>query len=153
LKPDAVKSIDAIKQAAAERGRANGVAYAGLLTPGEAYALMQAGARLVDVRTRAELDWVGRVPGAAAVEWNNYPEGQRNPEFLAQLGRVAKTEEPVMFLCRSGARSHHAATLATRAGYAECYNVLEGFEGDKDGSQQRGKLGGWRHAGLPWVQS
>jgi rhodanese-related sulfurtransferase len=145
--------IEAIRQAAAERARANGVGYAGLLTPEEAHSLMQAGAKLVDVRTRAELDWVGRVPGAAAVEWNSYPEGQRNPAFLAQLKQVAKPEEPVMFLCRSGARSHHAATLATQAGYAECYNVLEGFEGDKDSSQQRGHLGGWRHAGLPWVQS
>jgi rhodanese-related sulfurtransferase len=147
-----VKSTDAIRQAAAERARANGLPYAGALSPAEAYELMQAGARLVDVRTRAELDWVGRVPGAAAVEWNSYPEGRPNPDFLAQLGRVAQQDEPVMFLCRSGARSHNAAVLATRAGYAECYNVLEGFEGDKDANQQRGALGGWRHAGLPWVQ-
>ena len=149
---NALKSIDAIKQAAAERARAHGLPYAGALSPEEAYALMQAGAKLVDVRTRAELDWVGRVPGAAAVEWNSYPEGRPNPDFLGQLARVAKQNEPVLFLCRSGARSHNAAAIATQAGYAECYNVLEGFEGDKDANQQRGSLGGWRHAGLPWVQ-
>jgi rhodanese-related sulfurtransferase len=55
-----------------------------------------------------------------------------------------------MFICRSGVRSHHSAALATEAGYTTCYNILEGFEGDKDTSGHRGKMGGWRHAGLPW---
>jgi hypothetical protein len=32
------------------------------------------------------------------------------------------------------------------------FNVLEGFEGPKDGEGHRGTLGGWRKAGLPWVQ-
>ena len=55
-----------------------------------------------------------------------------------------------MFICRSGMRSHHAACLASQAGYNGSDNVLEGFEGDKDASGQRGKAGGWRQAGLPW---
>ena len=109
----------------------------GALTPSEAHALMQAGAKLVDVRTQAELYWVGRVPGSVYVEWNTYPGGTFNADFLAQLAEVAKKDEPVMFLCRSGGRSHFAAVLATQAGYAECYNVLEGFEGDKDARGQR----------------
>ena len=29
----------------------------------------------------------------------------------------------------------------------------KGFEGDKDGTGHRGTLGGWKAAGLPWVQS
>jgi len=57
-----------------------------------------------------------------------------------------------MFICRSGHRSHRAAALATEAGYPDCYNVLEGFEGDRDARGQRGKVGGWRAAGLPWQQ-
>ncbi len=56
-------------------------------------------------------------------------------------------------LCRSGVRSHHAAIALTQAGYANAYNVLQGFEGDKDPSGQRNRLGGWRAAGLPWAQS
>jgi len=64
-----------------------------------------------------------------------------------------RKDEPVMFICRSGARSHGAAEAAARAGWRECYNVLEGFEGDKDGAQHRNTVGGWRMAGLPWVQS
>ena len=73
-----------------------------------------------------------------------------NPDFLAQLERLADNESPVLFICRSGARSHHAASLAHEAGYDASYNVLEGSEGDVDANGQRGKVGGWRHAGLPW---
>lgn len=145
--------IDFLKRTAAERAKARGLPYAGALTPSEAHELMKSGAQLVDVRTRAELDWVGRVPGAAAVEWNSYPDGRPNPSFVEELARVARPDKAVMFMCRSGARSHLAAAAATEAGFRECYNVLEGFEGDKDANQHRGTLGGWRHAGLPWVQS
>jgi hypothetical protein len=42
--------------------------------------------------------------------------------------------------------------LAQQAGYADCYNVLEGFEGDRDPQGHRNTLGGWRAAGLPWIQ-
>ena len=45
-----------------------------------------------------------------------------------------------------------AARLATEAGYGGCYNILEGFEGDKDANGQRNIVGGWRKAGLPWLQ-
>lgn len=129
--------------------------YAGALTPAEAYEVWQLapGARLVDVRTRAEWDWVGRVPGAVEIEWLSYPGNQANPHFLAQLKREVDPEALVMFMCRSGARSDKAARAASEAGYPECYNVLEGFEGDLDANGRRNRIGGWRHAGLPWRQS
>lgn len=145
--------MDAIRKAAAERAKKLGLTYAGALTPAEAHQLMQAGAKLVDVRTKAELQYVGRVPGAVAVEWQTYPASQPNPDFLAELAAVTKKDEPVMFLCRSGARSHAAAEAAQRAGWRETYNILEGFEGDKDSQQHRNTVGGWRKAGLPWVQT
>ena len=145
--------MDEIKQAAAERGRKMGLVYAGALLPAEAHALMQEGAKLVDVRTKPELQYVGRVPGAAALEWQTYPGNRPNPEFLAELAAVVPKDTPVMFMCRSGARSHSAAEAAARAGWREAYNVLEGFEGDKDAEQHRGSMGGWRKAGLPWTQS
>ena len=144
--------IESIKAAARERGARLKLPYAGAVLPGEAHALMQAGARLVDVRTQAELYWVGRVPGGLPVEWNTYPGGKRNPLFLEQLAELVERDEPVMFLCRSGHRSHDAAILATQAGFRECYNVLEGFEGDKDARQHRNSVNGWRVAGLPWIQ-
>ena len=136
------------------RGQALERDYQGELTPQEASELLQLapGARLVDVRTRAELDWVGRIPGAVEIEWNLYPGGVRNPHFLAELKRQVDPESLVMFICRSGVRSIGAASLATEAGYGSCFNVLEGFEGDKDANGHRNTIGGWRRAGLPWHQ-
>ena len=145
--------MDEIKKAAAERGKKMGLTYAGAVLPAEAHKLMQAGAKLVDVRTKAEMLYVGKVPGSLAVEWQTYPGGRENPEFLAELAASVPKDTPDMFLCRSGARSHSAADAATRAGWKEAYNVLEGFEGDKDGQQHRSTVGGWRKAGLPWTQS
>ena len=144
--------LTALLNLAQARASELGLPYAGALTPKEAYEIWQLapGARLVDVRTRAERDWVGRIPGAEEIEWTSYPTGQPNSHFLAQLKQSVDREALVMFICRSGVRSHGAACLASEAGYSECYNVLEGFEGDKDANGQRGKVGGWRHAGLPW---
>lgn len=143
----------AIKNIARQRASDLKLPYTGALLPPEAHTLMQAGATLVDVRTKAELEWVGRVPGALTVEWNSWPGGKPNPDFVAQLESQVSKETPVMFLCRSGGRSHSAATAATQVGYREVYNVLQGFEGDKDTAAHRNTLGGWRLAGLPWMQS
>jgi rhodanese-related sulfurtransferase len=148
-------SVSDILARAKKRGEAMRLPYAGALLPSEAHAVARQvpGAKLVDVRTRAEWQYVGRIPDSVLIEWVFYPSGVRNPEFLEQLeARVAKTDAPVMFLCRSGARSHHAAALATVSGYSNSYNILEGFEGDKDELGHRGSVGGWRFAGLPWTQ-
>src|SRR3954470_15292381 len=145
--------MDDIKRSAAERAKKLGLPYAGALLPAEAHRLMQAGAKLVDVRTKPELLYVGSVPGAVAIEWQTFPGGQPNPEFIGELAAVTKKDEPLMFLCRSGVRSHAAAEAAMRAGWQETYNVLEGFEGDKDDAGHRNTVGGWRKAGLPWKQS
>jgi len=149
------ESANEVLARAKQRADAMKLPYAGALLPSEARAVMQQipGARLIDVRTQAEWEYVGRVPDSVLIEWNSYPSGQRNPQFLEELQtKVAKTEAPVMFLCRSGARSHQAAIAASQAGYPNSYNILEGFEGDKDGHGHRNTVGGWRVAGLPWVQ-
>ncbi len=146
--------ITDILGAAQQRGKNLHVAYEGALLPGEAYELMRSapGAKLVDVRTRAELDWVGRIPGAVEIEWATYPGMQPNPHFLAELQQQVGKDALLMFICRSGHRSHNAAALATQAGYTDCYNILEGFEGDKDAEEHRNARSGWRKAGLPWKQ-
>lgn len=138
-----------------ERGQQLGLPYQGALTPREAYELLQSapGARLVDVRSRAEWDFVGRIPQAVEVEWRSYPGMVQNEHFLVQLQKQADPEALLLFLCRSGQRSHQAALAASEAGFANCYNILEGFEGDRDAEQHRNRIGGWRHAGLPWYQS
>ena len=139
------------------RARLPAGAYAGAVTPQEAYALLQADSnvKLIDVRTNAERDWVGRVtiPAAqhGAVQWSTYPGGAANPDFLGQLAEVAGQQDVLLFLCRSGVRSRHAATLATANGYTRCFDILEGFEGDKDGDGHRKSVGGWCQAGLPWL--
>jgi rhodanese-related sulfurtransferase len=148
-----VSEIDALREVARRRGAQLKLPYAGAVTPREGYAMMQLGAKLVDVRTRAELDWVGRVPGSVYVEWNSYPGALLNTNFLAQLAEVMGKDELVLFLCRSGNRSHDAAAAATRAGWRECYNVLEGFEGDRDANKHRSIINGWKVARLPWTQS
>jgi rhodanese-related sulfurtransferase len=129
--------------------------YAGALLPAEAHTLLRQvpGSKLIDVRTQAEWDYVGHVPESTLIEWNTYPGGQRNAAFLGQLqAQIAKSDSPIMFLCRSGARSHQSAQAATQAGYPNAYNILEGFEGDKDSNGHRNTVGGWRFAGLPWIQ-
>lgn len=142
---------------ARQRATAGNLPYAGAVTPQEAYALLQAdtGVKLVDVRTTAERDWVGRVvlPESQhhAVQWSLYPGGTPNPDFLAQLAQIAGKEDRLLFLCRSGVRSRNAARLATENGYRECYDILEGFEGDKDGEGHRKTVSGWCKAGLPWL--
>ncbi len=152
---DPSNSAEVILAAAQKRAVERKLPYSGAVTPIEASTLLQAlpRATLVDVRTRAEWDYVGRVPGSVLVEWNTYPDGTRNPAFIEQLrNAAADVEVPILFLCRSGQRSDQAARAARAAGYSHAFNVLEGFEGDKDASGQRGHLNGWRNAGLPWIQ-
>jgi rhodanese-related sulfurtransferase len=131
--------------------------YAGAVSPAEAFELLQLDprARLVDVRTRAELDWVGRpVVGDgqyAHVEWTRYPGAVPNQAFLQQLGEFAPSDAPLLFLCRSAARSKLAAIAATQAGFTHAFDLLEGFEGDKDGQGHRKTVSGWCFRGLPWI--
>lgn len=131
--------------------------YAGAVTPEEAHQLVMEHpqAMLIDVRTNAERDWIGKVaiPEAkhAAIQWTLYPGAQPNPDFVHQLKEIANPDAIVLFLCRSAVRSHHAAKLATEHGYAHCFNILEGFEGDRDAAGHRKTIGGWCHAGLPWI--
>jgi rhodanese-related sulfurtransferase len=132
--------------------------YAGALTPQEAYEVLRtyAGAQLVDVRTKAELELVGRVPTALNVEWAFYPGMVANPDFATQLQaqlneRGIDKNSVLMFLCRTGGRSHNAALVAESLGYQHAYNVLEGFEGEANEQKQRTLINGWKHAGLPWT--
>lgn len=147
--------LSAILELARQRGEAKNLPYAGEVTPREAWTLLTnaPGTVLVDVRTQAEWHWVGRVPNAVEIEWLSWPAMHRNEHFLAQLKRQVDPEAMVLFLCRSAQRSHHAAVLAAEHGWRNGYNILEGFEGDRDANGQRGHVGGWRNAGLPWTQS
>ena len=126
--------------------------YAGDVAPQQAWQWVQAGqAVLVDVRSDAEREWVGYVPGAAAVAWKQWPGMAMNADFDAQMRTAVPEGGLAVLLCRSGVRSIAAARRATELGL-EAYNILEGFEGDPDDQAQRGHRGGWRYRGLPWRQ-
>ena len=135
--------------------------YAGDLSVQEAWKLLtdDDSAVLVDVRTRPEWLFVG-VPDLSGLgrdpvfcEWQSFPTMQINSEFAAQLRATGVGEDsPILFLCRSGQRSKSAAIAMTGQGFARCYNVAGGFEGPPDGARHRGKVGGWKAAGLPWIQ-
>ena len=130
------------------------MSYAGDLTPQEAWAKLEEGAVLVDVRTEGEWAHIG-IPDTKATEndplfiqWT-FPGGIPNPHFIEQLRQQAPedTRTELVFLCRSGQRSVAAAIAATQAGFTS-YNVLEGFEGEPDRYGER-TVNGWKNRGLP----
>jgi rhodanese-related sulfurtransferase len=141
--------------AAREAAAAEGLPYAGGVGPQEAWALVQSGeALLVDVRSNEERVFVGEVPGSVHVPWATGTALTRNPRFVRELEAKAGGKEAVLLLlCRSGKRSALAAEAAAKAGFTEVYNVLEGFEGDIDAENHRGRVNGWRLHGLPWHQN
>lgn len=127
--------------------------YAGDIPPRLANQWVQSGEGvLVDVRTDAEREWVGFVPGAVAIAWKQWPGMALNPAFDEQLLARIPKDKKALFLCRSGVRSIPAAKRASDLGF-EAYNILEGFEGDPDDNAHRGVCGGWRFRGLPWRQN
>lgn len=125
--------------------------YAGDISPQLALAWMQSGeAVLIDVRSDAEREWVGYVPGAVALAWKQWPGMAMNAGFDEGL-KAAFGGKKIVMLCRSGVRSVAAARRACELGM-EAYNILEGFEGEVDDQGHRGHRGGWRFHGLPWRQ-
>ncbi|HKJ87346.1 MAG TPA: rhodanese-like domain-containing protein, partial [Gammaproteobacteria bacterium] len=136
--------------------RDHGKGFEGELTPEEAFAVLEKlpNAQLVDVRTQAERDFVGYPKLGTHVEWESYPGMDYNPDFPAQIQAEVgnDTEQVLVFMCRSGGRSGKAAEAMTQQGYPHCYNLLQGFEGDKDERGHRGSKGGWKAQGLSWEQ-
>ena len=136
--------------------------FAGHVTPETAWGCLakNGDAILVDVRTQAEWAFVG-VPDLAdaaarlvCMEWQCFPDMAVNSDFAKKVAEeVAQTTPAIFTLCRSGQRSQAAARALTQQGFAGCYNVAGGFEGDRDASGHRGRVNGWKYDGLPWVQN
>jgi len=148
-----MSSSNEILQLAQSRGLEQSLTYAGAMTPIEAFELLQVDPQilLIDVRTQAELALVGRVPGALNIEWAFYPGMVPNPDFSEQLSKMVTKDRPVIFMCRTGGRSHNAAVIAQKLGFNQAYNMLEGFEGEANELKQRTTINGWKHANLPWT--
>lgn len=129
------------------------LSFAGQISPLEAWQLLVSQqAIIVDVRTKEELVFVGQVPNSLHVPWATGTSLTRNPRFTRELEQKASKEAVILLLCRSGKRSALAAEAATKAGFKQVFNIIEGFEGEMNEQQQRGKRGGWRYTGLPWSQ-
>jgi rhodanese-related sulfurtransferase len=139
--------------------------YAGDLDPKESWERLSQdpGAQLIDVRTIAEWNFVG-VPDLGPLkrqtlfcEWQHFPPAA-NADFVHEAVEALKrtsyrSDAPLFFLCRSGARSRAAAIAMTAAGYGPCFNIADGFEGGLDAERHRGSTGGWKACGLPWIQT
>jgi rhodanese-related sulfurtransferase len=118
---------------------------------------------LIDVRTGAEWAYVG-LPDLSSigkrpvlVEWQGFPDNRVNQVFVSRVDEAlsavgANKDSELFFICRSGGRSLGAARAMAAAGYSRCRNVADGFEGPLDPNRHRGRLGGWKANGLPWVQ-
>ena len=142
----------------------------GNVTPPEAYGMLQKDTGhtfLIDVRTRAEYQYVGHPVGA-----HNIPiqfmttklskkgyQTVMNENFGKNLfDRFNPKTDSLIFMCRSGGRSVIAVEAAIKAGWpaAKAFNLTGGFEGDKlknPASAYNGKRigGSWRNEGLPWT--
>lgn len=149
--PSLINSVEILKLAQ-QRALEKSLPYSGALTPNEAFNLMQQNPSVVflDVRSLAELELVGKVPQAKHIEWAFYPGMVANAEFANQLTQQVDKNLTVVFMCRTGGRSHNAAVVAHQLGYTNVYNMLEGFEGEANNLQQRTLVNGWKNAGLPW---
>lgn len=140
----------------------------GEVNPDEAWSILSedSSSQLIDVRTRAEWGFVG-VPETEGIgqrplfiEWSSFPGMSLNTAFAAEVEQAigSDTPGPLLFLCRSGARSMSAAQAvaayyATKGIEVKCLNVAEGFEGDLDATGHRGNHNGWKARGLAWRQS
>jgi rhodanese-related sulfurtransferase len=147
------ESLDEIFLRAEKRARERKAAYRGDLSPVEAWRVAgeYPGAKLVDVRTPEEWALVGRVPGAVEIAWLSFAGWKPNPRFLEEAKKALQPADAILLLCRSGVRSREAGALLSSEGFGNCFNILEGFEGDKNEAGQR-IVNGWKARGLPWSQ-
>lgn len=141
----------------------------------EAYELKQKlgdKALFIDVRTRAEISYIGmpsvadaHIPAfehpsnAAWDDKSNRFKMEANADFEPELARRLAARQlgksdVVILICRSGDRTTRAANFLTEQGYGKVYSVIDGFEGDAvaEGPQAGQRLlNGWKNAGLPWT--
>mgnify|MGYP001388610966 CR=1 FL=1 len=114
---------------------------------------------LIDVRTKPEWEFIG-IPDLSSlnkktlfISWHVYPGMTINSLFENQVleSNIEKNDK-LFLICRSGTRSFHAAEFLASCGYNQCFNVSDGFEGDKDNINHRSKINGWKFNNLPWKQ-
>ncbi len=122
--------------------------------------------KIIDVRTPEEYLFVGhptmawKIPVAAqSYEWDaekkQFPM-KLLPDFVARVSEVAKHDDTLMVMCRSGGRSAMAVNLLAKAGFKQAHNIIDGMEGDvvtDADSAVKGQrvINGWKNSGCPWT--
>ncbi len=97
---------------------------------------------LVDVRTRAEYQFVGHPITAYHFPYmflSNelvkngedylYRFDFKNKVFIEEISKIFKKTDNLLVLCRDGSRSTAAAVELSEAGFKNIYNIEDGFEG------------------------
>jgi rhodanese-related sulfurtransferase len=122
--------------------------------------------KILDVRTPEEYLFVGhptmawKIPVAAqSYQWD--PVKGQYPmtllaDFVERVHRIAKPDDILMVMCRSGGRSAIAVNLLAQAGYRNVHNITDGMEGDVVKDPDSVFLGqhlvnGWKNSGCPWT--
>jgi rhodanese-related sulfurtransferase len=146
--------------------KANGRHKGGDITPEMAYTMIKKDPKhvfLVDVRTRVEYQDIGHPLEAYNIPWlfNTAKIGKKgyekslNKNFCGDLlARFNPKTDILLMLCRSAKRTIQSTTAAVDCGFdaGKVFNIMGGFEGDKDADKKRTK-NGWRLEGLPWAYS
>ncbi len=135
--------------------------YHGDLLPKDSWDILvrEKNAYIVDVRTKAEWHYVGGPDPKdfqneiIKIEWLTYPDMQLNPDFASELMQCVTDKSAILiFICHTGMRSGAAADKMISLGYANCFNILNGFNGVLDPQNHRGTINGWKADKLPWRQ-
>jgi rhodanese-related sulfurtransferase len=140
------------------------------VTAKEAYEKWQAEpekVKIIDVRTPEEYLFVGhptmawKIPVATqSYEWdaekNEYPM-KPLMDFISRVQTMAKPDDTLMVMCRSGGRSAIAANFLAKAGFKHVYNIIDGMEGDANAdsasvAQVQPLKDGWKNSGCPWTK-
>jgi len=139
------------------------------MTAKEAYEKWQAApdqVKIIDVRTPEEYLFVGhptmawKIPVAVQIyEWDaekkKFPM-KPLPDFVSRVQTLAKPDDMLMVMCRSGGRSAIAANFLAKAGFKNVYNIIDGMEGDPVADpasvfQGQRLVNGWKNSGCPWT--
>jgi rhodanese-related sulfurtransferase len=105
------------------------------LGPAHAWAAMQAGALLVDIRPQAQRAAEGQVPGALVIE-RNVLEWRLDPASDARLPVAGSYDLQVIVMCSAGYTSSLAAASLQDLGLSAATDLDGGFQA-------------WARAGLP----
>jgi len=138
------------------------------VTAAQAYEMWKAApdkVKVIDVRTPEEYAFIGH----PEMVWNipfafvtyQRKDGKTeygpkmNPDFVAEVKKIAGLTDTLILMCRSGDRSARAVDKLATAGFTNAYTIVDGFEGDKVKDPESVFFGkrmrnGWKNS-APWI--